>query len=177
MKFSNYALLAQRTQKKFDKKGNIFHAWLGIHTEMGELMDIYKKKFAYAKDIDIPNLKEEIGDTFWYFAIWANEFMTVAQYQSRVDNYKSLVAKNGDLTNICKRIAGMIRKADTMQANPENIKDLIYDFIDFCVMVGIDYEECLQKNIDKLKVRYPEFFNEQDAIVRKLTAERNVLEA
>ena len=42
------------------------HMAIGISTEAGELLDAYKKAFAYDKDIDIVNIVEEIGDQFWY---------------------------------------------------------------------------------------------------------------
>lgn len=42
------------------------HMAIGISTEAGELLDTYKKAFAYGKDLDLVNIKEEIGDLFWY---------------------------------------------------------------------------------------------------------------
>jgi len=41
---------------------NNLHMTIGIATEAGELLDVYKKAFAYGKKIDIVNAKEEIGD-------------------------------------------------------------------------------------------------------------------
>jgi hypothetical protein len=43
-------------------------------------------------------------------------------------------------------------------------------------LLEIDFEEVLEKNIKKLSVRYPNGFNNQDALVRDLQAEREVLE-
>lgn len=39
---------------------------IGISTEAGELLDAYKKNFAYKKPLDKTNIGEEIGDIFWY---------------------------------------------------------------------------------------------------------------
>ncbi len=44
------------------------HMCMGIVTEAGELLDIYKKNLAYNKPIDVANEKEEIGDLMWYIA-------------------------------------------------------------------------------------------------------------
>ena len=45
--------------------------------------------------------------------------------------------------------------------------------IDSC---GTTFEQCMEKNIAKLKARYPEKFTEEDALNRDLREERKVLE-
>jgi NTP pyrophosphatase (non-canonical NTP hydrolase) len=42
------------------------HMAIGAATETGELLDAYKKAFAYGKPIDKVNVAEEVGDTLWY---------------------------------------------------------------------------------------------------------------
>ena len=42
------------------------HMAIGVSTEANELLDVYKKWFAYNKSIDVVNVKEEIFDCFWY---------------------------------------------------------------------------------------------------------------
>jgi NTP pyrophosphatase (non-canonical NTP hydrolase) len=44
------------------------HMLFGMMTEIGELIDVYKKDLAYKKPIDIVNVKEEIGDIMFYIA-------------------------------------------------------------------------------------------------------------
>lgn len=39
---------------------------MGLLTEYGELIDIFKKKLAYGKEIDYVNLGEECVDILWY---------------------------------------------------------------------------------------------------------------
>jgi len=51
---------------------NLLHATIGINTESGELTDVIKKYAFYGKEIDEVNLKEEIGDLFWYIAVACN---------------------------------------------------------------------------------------------------------
>ncbi len=91
------------------------HMVLGISTEAGELLDAYKKHFAYGKDLDKTNVGEEIADIMWY------------------------------VSNLCR-------------------------------MLNIDMEEMLQRNIAKLKARYPEKFDEVKALNRDLERERQILE-
>ena len=45
------------------------HAALGLCTESAELADVIKKAIYYGKNIDKPNLLEEIGDILWYACI------------------------------------------------------------------------------------------------------------
>lgn len=47
----------------------LLHAGIGMATESGEFLDALKKHIFYGKPLDIVNLKEELGDLFWYMAI------------------------------------------------------------------------------------------------------------
>ena len=98
------------------REKNNLHMILGMLTEVGELADVYKKKLAYDKEIDIINVKEEIGDLMFYIS-------------------------------------------------------------NFCRMNNFDLEEILEKNIEKLKTRYPEKFDSYYAINRDLNKERDILES
>lgn len=44
------------------------HMALGAAGEAGELCDAVKKNVFYGKDLNIKNVKEEIGDIMWYLA-------------------------------------------------------------------------------------------------------------
>jgi NTP pyrophosphatase (non-canonical NTP hydrolase) len=45
---------------------------LGMQTEAAEIADVYKKHIAYKKELDLVNVKEEIGDLMWYIANLCN---------------------------------------------------------------------------------------------------------
>ncbi len=47
---------------------NEIHMVTGMSTEVGEIQDAYKKHFAYGKELDETNVKEEVGDLMWYVA-------------------------------------------------------------------------------------------------------------
>ena len=70
----NYIENALRTEKydhdtftRIDIR--LLHAAMGMQTEAAEFSDQLKKHIFYGKELDITNLKEEIGDLFWYAAI------------------------------------------------------------------------------------------------------------
>ena len=47
---------------------------LGVGGEAGEVMEIIKKGHRPGKSVDIPHLKEEIGDVLWYLATLADTY-------------------------------------------------------------------------------------------------------
>lgn len=71
MNLKEYSKLASRTDAPLDGnygKLHSVHMVMGMMTEVGELVDVYKKNLAYGKPIDEVNEKEEIGDLMWYIA-------------------------------------------------------------------------------------------------------------
>ncbi len=74
MTFEKYKQIQQRTESTVDEPNEIRidHATDGIVTEAGELKDNIKKYKWYGADIDRANLKEELGDLLWYFALACN---------------------------------------------------------------------------------------------------------
>ena len=51
----------------------LLHAGIGLATEAGEFLDALKKHVFYGKELDRVNLREEMGDIFWYCAIIADQ--------------------------------------------------------------------------------------------------------
>jgi NTP pyrophosphatase (non-canonical NTP hydrolase) len=69
----------------------LLHAAIGLSTESGEVLDMLKKHLYYGKTLDEVNLKEEMGDLFWYLAIMADalgvDFETVMK--TNIDKLKA----------------------------------------------------------------------------------------
>jgi len=103
-------------KERIDSKTiDLLHAGMGLVTEAGEFLDALKKHIYYGKDLDVVNLKEELGDSLWYLAL-------------------------------------ALRTLET------------------------DFDSVMETNIKKLKIRYPEKFNEDKANHRCLDKERQILE-
>lgn len=120
----NYIEEAKRTEPKYEGSAKrlssletirLLHGTMGAATEAAEALDMMKKHIFYGKEIDLVNLKEEIGDLFWYAAI-------------------------------------------------------------LCDQLGISFGEAQAVNIDKLRARFPEKFEEMQAINRDTATERKILE-
>jgi NTP pyrophosphatase (non-canonical NTP hydrolase) len=73
----NYVELAIRTESpitmellgRLSAQARAMHAIMGMMTELGELVDMYKRHIFYGTPLDLTNSAEEQGDVFWYQAI------------------------------------------------------------------------------------------------------------
>ena len=80
MDFNEYVPLAVSTENKnnpvsklpFNSSDRLQHATMGMITEVGELVDIYKCCLYYGELLDHINIKEELGDLCWYLALAAD---------------------------------------------------------------------------------------------------------
>jgi len=88
----DYQVVVDRIDKS---KARLLHAALGLTTEASEFADPIKANIIYGKDIDISNLKEELGDIFWFLNIACDELgFTFEELQEL--NIKKLKARYGD---------------------------------------------------------------------------------
>lgn len=143
---------------------NLLHMEVGLFTEMGEILDIFKKWFAYGKEIDKVHLGEEIADVCWY---------QVNMDRMQGDIYaEDLQVK---LPLLCSPVEnevlmnGLIYFTHSF-ASP---LQLVYEV---CLNFELDFYKLLENNINKLKVRFPDKFNVEKAINRNLELERKELE-
>ena len=182
-----YQELAVRTCTDLGHQGtNERHMNLGVITEIGETLDIFKKYMAYNKPMDLVNLGEELADITWYIV---NK--CAFENLSLDENYEEVLAQTEELVDT---------KMFTVPDLPAEIKSeaiLVLILNAYCSPVDnifnapivqiamlnhiaswfeLDFGDCLSNNIDKLKVRYPEKFTEEGAIERNLEADRVELE-
>lgn len=69
MKIKDYIKWTGNTCAKLEtKRLDDIHMIFGMATEVGELMDAYKKNIAYKSKLDLINVQEEIGDIMFYIA-------------------------------------------------------------------------------------------------------------
>lgn len=67
-----YQDLADRLDRH---KGSLrlIHGIMGLSGEVGELTDAIKKTVMYNKELDVENVKEELGDILWYMSLLLDE--------------------------------------------------------------------------------------------------------
>ena len=87
MKANEYQKLAMRTNDgKCTKRllnstmlqktdiGGVINASLGLSGETGELNDMIKKAVFHGHELNIDNVKKELGDILWYIAMMCESF-------------------------------------------------------------------------------------------------------
>jgi len=73
IEIKDYQKLSTRTMAKLETPlMDDLHMVLGMQTEVAEVADAYKKHMAYGKELDLVNVKEELGDLMWYVANLCN---------------------------------------------------------------------------------------------------------
>lgn len=58
----------------------------------------------------------------------------------------------------------------------EEVGDVLWYLALICVELDMSFDEAMRKNIEKLRIRYPEKWSEEAAVNRNLLAERGVFE-
>lgn len=73
---------------------NVLMMALGVGGEAGEVMEIIKKGNRPGKEVDVPHLKEEIGDVLWYLAVLADYYGIPLEIAAK-DNISKLQERYG----------------------------------------------------------------------------------
>lgn len=199
MDFKEYEELAMRTNndKGFDL--NCLHGVTGILTELGEVVDAYKRNIWYGTALDTTNVTEEIGDILWYMALLSYNINSTAltldplsdgveefglppnSTVSNIDLLKLLLEISADVGRLCNFVA----TAEALGVVGEELATGIdmqmytihFQLRIFCDLTGISMEKTAEVNVAKLKARFPNKFTEEAAVNRNTVTERNLLES
>lgn len=172
---NNYQEQAGRTNAELGSyKLNLAHMMLGISSELNELEDAMNKN-------DIVNISEEGADMFWYIA----NYMTFRDYN--FNNFKTCIGlKYNQLelnilyynvscfSDMVKKFIAYGKPIDVDLEKGYLVK-IIGSINSIFKQYDIDTDQSLQNNIDKLKVRFPEKFTFEGALVRDLKKEHEEL--
>jgi NTP pyrophosphatase (non-canonical NTP hydrolase) len=115
----------------------LLHASMGMVTEAGELLDALKKFIFYGKDLDLVNIKEELGDSNWYQAVMLDEIgnsyeeiwaMVIKKLRARHgDEYSAERVVNRDLNNERKILESSSGFEELFKSITRNVKMEIVD--------------------------------------------------
>lgn len=158
-------------------KLDLSHMILGMVSELEELDESLVTK-------DIVNTGEEVADIYWYLMNYISfreldiELEQSSHNSYRLDSHTLVyglsmtVSKLSDLTKKYIAYGRPINGIDELSYIC-NIDKYLQAIL---LRKGLDLGNVLQNNIDKLKIRFPEKFNESEANNRNLTEERKELE-
>jgi len=179
MELKDYQENVKRTNTDLGSKAlNIAHMIYGMTSEFVELYEA----------IDDVNRGEELTDINWYLNNYCNitgvdlwriaEFIPFQYYRIlEDDNYiETLFCKVSELIDLEKKELAY-GKILEMEKRIEKVISIFEALNDAYAYYNLDPFVSMQKNIDKLRVRYPLKFDNENALNRDLAAERKVLEA
>lgn len=165
MTLHEYQIQAARTCPDLGSlEKNLLHMEVGIFTEIGEILDIFKKWFAYGKEIDKVHLGEEIADVCWYQ-------VNTDRMQGNIYT-EDLQVK---LPLLCSPVENEVLMNGLIYFTHSYSSplQLVYEV---CLNFELDFYKLLENNISKLKIRFPDKFDTEKALSRDLESERLELE-
>lgn len=173
MNYQEYAPLAIRTAKFIDPATDLFHAKVGIVTEIGEICDAFKRHIVYDKPLDLTNLKEEIGDVFWYMNLLVHVTQTKPMKAFDFARYDGMPMVGKELQGFLLRLS---ESTGSVANGALSFRFLQKELEILCMSFGIGLGDCLTININKLAARYGDKYSDYAALNRDLTTERAVLD-
>jgi NTP pyrophosphatase (non-canonical NTP hydrolase) len=104
---------------------------------------------------------------------------TCAQLESTLmDNMHMILGistESGELQDIFKKHIAYGKEIDWINVK-EELGDMLFYIASFCRINGLDLDEIIKINMEKLESRYPEKFTQYHANNRNLDKERSILE-
>lgn len=193
MNFREYVELAIRTESLYSvinpnhEQANIndslFHSALGIQTEVWE---IFEALFIKDGELDIVNLREEVGDIMWYIAIACkkldfydidfSEAFDTEKYENYTHYAYRLNYEAIELLDSFKK-ALFYNKPFDVSIMKERLLEIYKLWGAFVQLLDGDIVKICETNIKKLQARYPEKFTTEKAVNRDLETERQILES
>lgn len=153
-------------------KTDLAHMVLGMNSEIVEIQEALIIG-------DNVNLSEEIADYIWYFCNYVTfrglDINELLDHFGPTYSLLGLYNNTSKLQDIVKKYLAYGKKIDVKEEKfwlrriYASLRGLSED-------TDISIGSALDRNIEKLKQRYPEGFKEEDAISRDLVAERKILE-
>lgn len=175
MDIKEYSKLALRTESNNETIDRKIHATLGMSSELAELL---------ASDA---NIKEEVGDIFWYLNVACDSFGFTLEYvfKTAKSYYHSSLRPDLALIRGISFLSDVVKR-DKFYGKEETDKfkilaplvEIARGLIGF---LGYDsepltIEQVLEANIKKLETRYPDLrFDSDHAINRNLDKENEAL--
>lgn len=164
----------------------LLHGAIGLASELSEI-----REMAQGGDIDVVNLKEEMGDLFWYMGVMVDELksdpdMIFAESIKLEDVYEHDIVPElhiaiDEMTIAIGKAIDILKK-NVMYGKDLNVKEIENQLMELdswichaLALYNILPGEARSTNIEKLRLRYGQKFTEAAANERNLEAERKIL--
>jgi len=173
----DYQKLAMRTSP--DGHDRMMNGCMGLIGESGEVVDTVKKwMFQSGDQAKIPKDKliEELGDVLWYCAEISTGMKEDMMKSAERWGVKSLSYEGKlhiealFLSKLCQSVTDAWLYPDELALDILYTVSCILDLVGYMLhrYCNSTLEECMEKNIDKLKRRYPDGFDPERSLHRNV---------
>ena len=160
-----YSYFCIRTMAQKEGLDNNIHMILGM---CGEFFSEVLPILLFTKDKK--KQIEEFGDFFWYVGCFC-ELNNIEFKPSLKEPEYNLARLLGVLSETYKKFYVYGKDVGSFE---KLIQDIIYRAFQLCDEYNLNIEEILEKNIEKLKIRYPEKFSDEQAINKDENLEQEI---
>lgn len=179
MKLEQYRIETTRTLPDLGSLlNNSIHMSLGMYTEIAEVIEILT-----TEPYNPYKLLDEIGDALWYISNYANLY-NFPLVQATEDIIIPGFLENKSMIDCILILSAKLVDCDKKELAYGKIKELEYKEINiqflfncihmFCIQHQLRIEDVMEKNIEKLRVRFPEKFSGDLAINKDESKESEV---
>lgn len=183
MNIVEYVSLAIRTEKPLSAGNRLEHSCMGLITEVGEVTTELKRMAIYEKPLDAErkaHIAEEIGDVLWYVAIMLdvlqvdlNSFAEEPIFEAPAlegsdGRYQALAMMLGEhVGRLCLLTQTCLASEQVDGDAKANLLESISRILICCIVLAKDcdttFGKCMEANIAKLRIRYPNAYSNEAA--------------
>jgi NTP pyrophosphatase (non-canonical NTP hydrolase) len=153
---------------------NLAHAYMGLLTEVGELVDALKKHLIYERPLDRENLAEECGDIMWYAALYLNTIgESMDELLASIEKSEALESEEGkepvpfSLNRAPKYLGDALGEIASSKGSLElGFMILMYTLRELAKQCDKTLLDIARTNIAKLTLRYPDGYTNAAATAR-----------
>ena len=167
MEQEEYILESERTCAQLPPTEHQIHMMLGVTGEF------FKEMYVAIGSEDNEKAADEIGDVLWYLAGLARSF-GMSSFIAK-DNESDVFIAIGSIAEALKKkfVYGKDYDLEEMQ---ESVFKIYETLEEACESADLDIKLVMQKNIEKLRIRFPEKFEKDLAINKDDSAEKKVFQ-
>ena len=176
--YTQYALRTESVPDTISYNKDLIVTLLEIIFHASEMLDAVKKSVYYKRDIDLQGIMQQHMKQIQILALQdvANDNnQTIEDDNTHIRNFHGLV---GVLTE-SGELAAMFKKYLNNEADIVNLKEELGDINWYeailCNTNNFTFEQVLERNIEKLALRYKDKYSDHAANNRNIDAERDVL--
>jgi NTP pyrophosphatase (non-canonical NTP hydrolase) len=183
MNLQEYQEKALRTESIIDAvvadKNELLHT-LAMFNTIGEMLDCLKKKIYYRNPKKYNEQFEKLSTDLKFFTSCEERHHKELHEETLDVDPRVFHGVIGIATEAAELVAALQKNISGHELDPVNVQEEMADISWYKAILNdalkLSWEEGLDRNIAKLKARYPEKYSDEHAEVRNLDIERKILE-